>query len=718
MKRIATFVSLVISIHSFAQQDSAVQQRDSLLPVEVKTVRASATAPFAKTNINKMQIGKQNMGQDLPFILNQTPSVVVNSDAGTGIGYTGIHIRGTDATRINVTLNGVPFNDAESAGTFFVDLPDFVSSVNDIQIQRGVGTSSNGSGSFGGSIILNTNEVNRTPYLESNNSYGSFSSFKNTIKLGTGLINGHFTADLRLSRITSNGYVDRAFSNLRSFYFSTAYISDNSTLRLNIFSGTEKTYQAWYGVTDADLLTNRTINYAGTEKPGAPYDNETDNYQQNHYQLFFNQKISNTLNFNIGLFYVKGKGYYEEYRAAQNYADYGMPEPVYGGTTVTTTDLVRDLWLNNDFYGDIFSLQQKTAKTELTLGGAFTHYIGMHYGDVIWAQNGMPDTKWRWYDNTAYKNDFNVYAKWQQDISNNWQGFVDLQLRPVKHDINGFDENPSLMVHRNYLFFNPKAGITYHKNGWQAFASFSVANKEPNRNDFEASPNDQPRSERLYDTEVGVEKKDKAYSWSAGFYYMKYKNQLVLTGKINNVGAYTRQNIDKSYRVGIEAQGSVSINKWLQASANITLSRNKILNFIEYIDDYDTGGQLKNTYSETDISFSPNVIGSAIITIRPLQQLSFDLFSKYVDRQYLDNTSNLQRSLKPYFTQDVRAAYSFSKRTLKNVELTFRIYNLFNHLYESNGYTYSYFYNNALTTENYYFPMAGINWMAGLNIKL
>lgn len=689
-----------------------------LVPVEVKAIRAGSTAPFAKTNISKAEIAKQNLGQDVPFVLNQTPSVVVNSDAGNGIGYTGIRIRGTDATRINVTINGIPFNDAESNGTFFVDLPDLLSSAASIQIQRGVGTSTNGAGAFGASINVSTNEINKQAYFESNNSYGSFNSLKNTIKVGSGLLGNHFTTDLRLSQISSNGYIERAKSRLQSYYFSAAYVADKTTVRFTTFSGKEKTYQAWDGVPEADLKTHRRANYTGTEKPGSPYDNETDNYKQDHYQLFLTQGLTKNLTFNTGLFYIKGSGYYEQYKAAQKYSNYGLTPPVYGTTTVSKTDLVRQLWLDNDFYGDVFSLHYNKAGTALTLGGAATNYLGNHFGKVIWAQNGLAEPNKTYYTNDAIKADWNVYAKWQQALTQKLQAYVDLQTRQVAYVLNGFRYNPQLNIRQRYSFFNPKAGLTYHDKTWTAFASYGVANKEPNRDDFEASLTDQPKPERLYDWELGIEQKGAKYNVGATAYYMKYKNQLVLTGKINDVGAYTRTNIDNSYRAGIELQGGAVINTWLKASANLTLSRNKVKNFSEYIDDYDTGGQKVNQYKQRDISFSPSVIGAGTVTLVPLQKLNVDLISKYVSKQYLDNTSNESRKLNGFYTEDVRAVYSFSKGAFKNVDVIFQVNNVFNKLYEPNGYTYSYYSNNQLATENYYFPMAGTNWIMGLNIRL
>lgn len=716
MKRIVFLFTTFLTGYYAQSQSDTLSKTDTidLLPVEVRALRAGNTAPFTKTNISKTQIEKQNLGQDLPFLLQQTPSVVINSDAGNGVGYTGIHIRGTDATRINVTLNGIPFNDAESQGTYFVDMPDVASSVNSIQIQRGVGTSSNGAGAFGATINLSTNEVNKQAYIEANNSYGSFNTWKNTIKAGTGLLRKHFVTDIRLSHISSDGYMDRAQSNLKSLYFSTAYISDKNNIRFNIITGKEKTYQAWYGVSEADLKTQRTVNYAGTEKPGEPYANQIDHYVQTHYQLFYDHTFNSKLTFNTAGFLVRGKGYYEEYKAAQTYTGYGLTKPA---DVNDTTDLVRRRWLDNYFFGDIFSLQYKSDKTSLTFGGAITQYNGGHYGDIIWAQNGLKGNT-RYYDLDARKSDRNIYIKWQQDMTDAWQWFTDLQVRNVAHYINGFEDHPEMQVGKSYTFFNPKTGISYHAKNWLAYASYSVAQKEPNRDDFEANLNQLPKPEKLHDIEIGIENRQAKTNWGATFYYMKYIDQLALTGKINDVGSYTRTNIPNSYRMGIELQGAAIINDWLQASGNITFSRNKILDFTEYIDDYDNGNQKVNHYNETDISFSPDVIAAATVTILPVKNTTIELLSKYVGEQYMDNTQNENRKLNAYYTQDIRATYSFQKNWLKKASIIAQVNNVFNRLYEPNGYTYSYIYSNELTTENYYFPMAGTNYMVGLNIRL
>lgn len=716
MKRTAFFLVMFSSLGALAQE--GLKDTTELMPVEVRSTRAGARSPFTKTNIKKAEIEQRNLGQDLPFLLNQTPSVVVNSDAGNGVGYTGIRIRGTDATRINVTLNGIPFNDAESQGTYFVDLPDFASSTSSIQIQRGVGTSSNGPGAFGATINLSTTENHENAYAEFNNSYGSFNTLKNTLRVGTGKVGKYFSTDLRLSNITSNGYIERASSDLKSYFLSTAFEKDNTSLRLNIISGKEKTYQAWYGVSEDDLKNNRRVNYAGTEKPGAPYDNETDNYTQTHYQLLFNQKLSARLNFNTGIFYVKGAGYYEQYKAQKAYAAYGLPNTVVRGNAQATTDLVRQLWLDNDFYGNTFSLLYQTNKTELTVGGAVTKYVGQHYGDVVWAQYGLPEPKHRYYNHDAWKNDATLYAKWQQEIAPYWQLYTDLQLRTVHYRIDGFRDNPSLFLNNNYQFLNPKAGISYNRNGHQFYASYGLAQKEPNRDDFEAGLNQQPRPEKLHDFELGVNKTARQYNWSFTGYYMRYKDQLVLTGKINDVGAYTRTNIDQSYRLGLELQGGLRINRWAQISANLTWSRNKVLNFSEYVDDYDNGGQKETQYKKTDIAFSPRLVGAAQLQLTPVKNLEVNLNSKYVSRQYLDNTEQVTRSLAPFFTQDAQFRYNLQWKGVAKLTLLGQIYNIFNKKYTPNGYTYSYISGNALTTANYYFPMAGTNWMFGVNVKL
>ncbi len=705
-----------------------------LKPVEVSALRAGDRMPFAKTNLNKKEIEKMNLGQDLPFILNQTPSVVINSVAGNGIGYTGIRIRGTDATRINMTLNGIPFNDAESQGLYFVDLPDFASSVNSIQIQRGVGTSSNGAGAFGATLNLSTNEFNEKPYAELSNGFGSFNSWRHTIKAGSGLINNHITVDARLSFINSDGFIDRATSDMSSGYFSAAYFNKKTSLRFNAFTGKEKTYQAWNGIPEAKLrgdtaaLETHYWNNVGylyfTPEDSAnlfnpsnnrtynifQYNNQTDNYRQSHYQLFFNQELNANWNINTAFFLTRGFGYYEEYKRNESLDDYGLA-PV-------ESDLVRQLWLDNWFYGGTFSAQYKRKNDQLTFGGAYTRYDGKHYGKIIWSQEPAPKDH-KWYDLNAYKTDFNFYTKYQRRLNSRWEAFADVQYRNVNHVIKGFRKNPTLQSGGNFNFVNPKFGISYADgNGWLGFASFSMGNKEPNRDDFEAGVNQQPKHETLYDLELNIERRKAMYNLSITGYYMHYKNQLVLTGKINDVGAYSRTNVAKSYRAGVELQAGVKPASWFNFAGNLTLSDNRILNFTEYVDDYDNGGQQGNVFKNPALSFSPSAVAGFTLNFIPVKNGEISLLNKYVSRQYLDNTGNKARSIDPFFVSDLRLNYVLRFKGVKEINFTFQLSNLFNRLYETNGYTYSYIYSNSTITENFYYPMAGTNFMTGINIKL
>ena len=721
----------------YAQQETKLKDTVSLQPVEVSAVKASDNAPFAKTNFTKKDIEKVNLGQDLPFVLDQIPSVVVNSDAGNGVGYTGIHIRGTDATRINVTLNGIPYNDAESSGTYFVDVPDLVSSADNIQIQRGVGTSSNGAGAFGASINISTNEYNEKPYAEADNSFGSFNTWKNTIKVGSGLLNGHFTLDARLSQISSDGYIDRATTNLKSFYLSAAYITKTSSLRFNILSGKEKTYQAWDGVPEDSLATNRTYNDLGTEKPGTPYNNQTDNYQQDHYQLFFNHTFSSKLSFSTAAFMVYGRGYYQEYKgvAAEtvagdnsqtSYAFYGVPSPVINGDTITNTDLTRQLWLDNHFYGQTASLQYKNDKDEVIVSGEWTRYQGSHYGNVLWAQNGgFPNDDYQYYNYPVLKTDITTYVKWQHKINNNWLSYVDVQYRNVYHRIDGFEGNsvqlPIDTVSRNFNFVNPKAGVTYTKNNWQAYFSYAMGNKEPNHDDFQNIANP-PQAETLHDFELGVERKQKKYNWGANVYYMKYIDQLVPTGELNSVGNPIRINVPNSYRLGIELQGKAIITNWLNIAANATFSENKIKVFNSSLNEYDSAynyiGQKVNQYTNTTISYSPSVIAGGSINFIPVKNGEVSLIGKYVSKQYLDNTQDDSRSVAAYYTQNVRLTYSLENIIGKKATVIFQINNLFSAKYNSTGSAYPDIESGQLVNYNYYFPMALINYMVGVNLSL
>ncbi len=745
-----------ISVVGFANWEKEVNAENQVIelqklplllePIELKSVRAGEKSPFAKTNLNKAAIEKNNFGQDLPFLLNQTPSLVVNSDAGNGIGYTGLRIRGTDATRINVTINGIPYNDAESQGVYFVDLPDMASSLSSIQIQRGVGTSTNGAGAFGASINLSTNEVNTNAYAETANSFGSLSTRKFTAKGGTGLINNHWTADARISKVVSDGFVDRGASDLQSFYLSGAYVSKKTMLRLNIMSGKEKTYQSWNGVPEAKLKNeqaalldhyknnvgtlyfnvndslhlfndnNRTFNVYN-------YENQTDNYSQDHYQAFINHQFDNGVKLNIALYSTVGEGYYEQYKYKAKFSSYNLPNYVVGSTTIKKTDLIRQLWLKNVLNGANISISQKKGNENWTIGGGFNQYDGRHFGKVIWAEVGVPKDH-EWYRFKSKKTDLNLFAKWEHAFNAEWTTLLDLQFRKVDYQFAGTRKFPALEVNEQFQFFNPKAGITYSHKNWTAYASIAMAQKEPNRNDYENAGAGiaKPASEMLTDVELGVEQKKLNFSWSANFYYMYYKNQLVLTGKINDVGDGVRINVPRSYRLGLELQSAYLLNEQFSIAANASFSQSKLTNFYDATPRYDANFDLvkqdTNFFSSTTMAYSPNVVAGFSLQYNPIADASIALTGKLVSDQFLDNTASNSKLLKGYFTNDLRIGYSWKNKLWKEMNFTLQVNNLWNLQYESNGYTYSYFYDNNLVKENFYFPMAGTNWLLGVQVKL
>lgn len=728
-KLLGTIVSFFMLATLMAQQPKQVLQKlstsDSLKkytdsirnlpPLEVKSIRANEQGPFAKSNISKNQIALLNTGQDLPFILQNTPSVVVHADAGNGVGYTGIRIRGTDATRINFTLNGIPYNDPESMGTFFVNLPDFSSSVNSIQIQRGVGTSSNGAGAFGGTVNLSTNEYNPNNYISFQNSGGSFNTLKNTLLFGTGLLNNHWTLDARLSKIVSDGYIDRASSDLKSYFVSTTYWGEKSSLRFNIFSGKEKTYQAWYGVPEELLSTNRTYNPAGTEKLDNPYEDQVDNYNQTHYQVFYNKEINKKLQWNTALFTTLGKGYYEEYKSEVDLADYNIETT---GKIWVPTDIVRRRWLDNQFYGQIAAISYKDSLNELTAGGGWTVYDGLHFGTLPYLTQNLAPVNFKYYNVDAKKSEINSYVKWERYWLKNMTSFIDLQFRNVQHKMNGFKDNPLLFIDRKFAFFNPKMGFRVRNKSLTYFTSIAFANKEPNREDFEANKIQQPKSEKLIDWETGLEFKKSKFLLNANMYYMHYKDQLVLTGKINDVGAYTRTNVPSSYRAGIELQAQYSLSKKYSTSYSVTLSQNKIKSFTEYIDDYDKGGQISIEHNNTNIALSPTLITNRTFQWRPNERFAFIWTTKYVSKQYLDNTQNNSKALDDYFLNDINAHWQIIDKTKWKMKIQFFINNILDIKYEPNGYTYSYIYSGVTTTSNNYFPMAGRNYWLSLLIDI
>jgi len=689
--------------------------------VTVSATRAAKNSPTAYTNLNRQDIQKNNLGQDLPFLLNQTPSVVVTSDAGAGVGYTGIHIRGSDATRINVTINGIPYNDSEEQGVYFVDLPDFSSSVDNIQIQRGVGTSTNGAGAFGASINIQTTTRRDTSYLELNNSAGSYGTVKNTLNFGTGLLGGHFSFDGRLSRIVSDGYIDRASSNLKSYFLSGAYYGKNTLIRFNQFSGTEHTYQAWDGVPQDSLKTNRTYNELGLESNGTFYNNQTDNYTQDHYQLLIDQKISDKISFNGALHYTHGYGYYEEYRDSDYVQDYGLTPVVLNGDTINKTDLTRRLWLNNKFYGLTYNFKYRPQNNlNINLGGAYNEFRGAHYDNIEWTQlpTGItPD--YQYTRNDAFKTDFNIYGKADYTIGKTTL-YVDMQYRHISYSFLGYNDQLQNVQQQVWLnFFNPKAGISYQidaKNN--IYASFAVGNHEPDRDDYtQSTPASRPLPENLKDWELGYRTNQDIFTGGINAFYMLYKNQLVLTGQLNDVGDQNRSNVKDSYRSGLEFDGKLKVTNQLSWAATASLSANKVKNFNQYLINYDDNTIVDQQYKKTDIAFSPDLVCSSEISYRPIEGGEIAFISKYVSRQYLDNTSTLSRSIDPYFVNGLRLNYNFNLKSVKNIGITFLINNIFSEKYSANGATYPDIEGGQVLNYNYFFPQAPINFLAGLSLK-
>lgn len=734
-------LAMVFSLTGFSQISKSPPDTTSFADVIVSSNRIDHRSGMAYKNISKEQIAEQNLGQDLPYLLNQQPSVVTTSDAGTGVGYTGIRIRGSDATRVNVTINGVPVNDAESQGAYWVDLPDIASSIDNIQVQRGVGTSTNGAGAFGGSLNIQTTRLNPKAYGEYNVSYGSFNTFKNTVNAGTGLINEKFAVDARLSNITSNGFIDRGSSNLKSYYLSGVYYGKSNIVKFITFTGLEETYQAWNGIPEARLKgdvngmddyivrnyldeedANNLKNSNSRTYNQFTYANQVDHYQQNYYQLHYSHEFNSHWNSHIALHYTKGKGYYEEYKKGEALSKYGLNDVILNSDTIKSTNLVRRRWLDNDFYGTIFSLNYNSKKNlTALLGGAWNNYNGQHYGEVIWAQyasDGTPNQ--RYYNDTANKTDFTVFLKVNYLLFNKLTVFADIQERNIYYKFLGYNrflENVHQSASLNFI--NPKFGLNYALREYtNVYASYSIGQKEPSRDDYtQSTPDSRPKAEMLQDLEAGFRHSAKTLSWGLNLYYMNYKDQLIVTGQINDVGSYIHANVPKSYRQGIEAELGIHPLSFLTWNVNVTFSQNKIKNYNEYTDDYDTGEQVVKTYSTTDIAFSPNIIAGSTITVEPLKNFKLNFISKYVGDQYLDNSSSQDKKLDAFFVNDVRLNYTIQTKLIREIGFIFAVNNIFNQQYESNGYTYGYISGGKRITENFYFPQAGINIMGGLSLK-
>ncbi len=704
----------------------------------VEGTRAGIRTPMTYQNLDKEAIEKNNLGQDLPILLNQTVSTVTTSDAGAGIGYTGLRIRGSDATRINVTINGVPLNDPESHGVFWVNMPDFSSTLQSVQIQRGVGTSSNGSGAFGATLNLQTNQLDSNAYAEFNNSVGSFNTRRHNMIVNTGLINDHWAFQGRLSYISSDGYIDRSAANLQSYFVSGGYYGEKILIKGLTFGGKEVTQQAWYGTPesrvdgDDQAMLEHALNNGYSEEQTENllnsgrtynhylYDNEIDHYQQDHYMLMSTIQISRRTSLNVTGHYTYGRGYFEQFRDGDDFSDYNLDPLVFGTDTITSGDFIRRRWLRNHFYGGVYTLNVNLQSVQITAGGALNQYDGEHFGELIWAQfAGASDIRENYYNGDSRKLDGSQYLKvdWQIGSVN---VFADVQARYIDYTTAGTDNDlRQLAVDEQFLFFNPKLGASMRINAKnEAYVSISRGSREPVRNDFiDAVAGTTPKPEFLTDLELGYRRRGTRAAFGVNGYLMYYEDQLVLTGELNDVGSAVRANVDESYRLGLEAYADINITKGLYARPNISLSQNKITSFTELIYDYTNGFDIIEVeHSNTDIAFSPNLIAGNELGYRTDFGFSAALLTKYVGEQFLDNTSNSDRAMDAYLVNDVRLAYQLKGRYWKHLELTLLINNVADVDYSANGYTFTFVAGEQIT-ENFYYPQAGRNFLVGLKTR-
>lgn len=713
--------------------------------VEVTATRATKTTPVAFTNVSKQQIAELNHGKDIPFLVSSTPSVLTTSDAGAGIGYSAMRVRGTDATRINVTANDIPMNDAESHSIFWVNTPDFASSLEDIQIQRGVGTSTNGAGAFGASVNMRTQRFSMNPYAEMSGTYGSFNTNKETFKVGSGLIGGHWNFDARFSHIASDGYRDRASSKLHSYFAQAGYFGGQTSVRFITFGGKECTYHAWDGISKSDLTDNRKYNPNGEIKRDGKvigfYDDQTDNYRQTHYQLIWDQGIGANWHWNLGLHYTDGFGYYQEYKNARTLKEYGLEPFMVGDNKVKKSSLVRKKNVDSGFGGAVFSLNFAKGSLNTTFGGSFNSYANDHYGNVIWVENYLLplDPSHEYYRNKGKKNDFTIYWKASNTLWQSLRLYADMQYRHIGFKITGDNDkwdwtaSPEhlqvLNVDEKFDFFNPKVGLIYDFNKHNtAYASFSVAQKEPTRNNYtDGLFTVHPKAEKLFDWEAGYTFSSDRFTAGVNFYYMKYKDQLVLNGKLNEIGEAMAENVPDSYRMGVELQAGVKITEWLRWDLNGTFSRNRIKDYVGYVSNYEASTwndlytQTAVEKGNTTIAMSPSFIGNSVIAFN-LKGFSAQFTSQYVSRQYLDNFENKEDSLDPYFVSHLNLAYTFKLPHVKAITVGCTVYNIFNEKYETNGYSQTCALVSAdgsykLSSDPRFYPMAGTNVLAHLTFS-
>jgi len=692
---------------------------ESLDEVSVQAVRVNADSPITHSNFSKTEITKRNLGQDIPILMNYLPSVVSTSDAGNGIGYTSIRVRGSDNSRVNVTINGIPYNDQESQGTFWVNLQDFASSTENIQLQRGVGTSTNGSGAFGASLNILTDKFQKESSAEINSSFGSFNTWRNNVKFSTGLINDHFEVSGRLSRIESDGYVDRASADLKSYFLQANYVDENTLIKALVFGGNEVTYQSWFGVDQQTLDTDRTFNPAGqyTDEEGNTrfYDNEVDNYAQDHYQLHWNEKFNKNWSSNLGLNYTYGRGYFEQFMED---ADLGFHEigPVeVGNDTIQNADLIRRRWLDNDYYVVNANVNYTDNQLDFTAGAFYSVYDGDHFGEVIWSRfAGNSMIRDRYYQGNGTKQEFTTFAKATLRIDEQWQVYADLQGRFVNFEMSGLTSDKiNLIVDQNFEFFNPKAGLTYRANqNHQLYLSYGRAHREPRRQDFE---NGITQAEQLDDFEFGWRFNSPKTKINTNVYYMLYNDQLVLTGALDDVGAPIRQTSGKSYRLGLEVEADIQLGDQWRLQPNIALSQNKNIDFVAPIN-----GELVNL-GNTNISFSPELIAGNQLTYQATQEFQINFLSKYVGEQYMGNIDFESSILDAFFVNDLNLVYSLRDVAFfDEVRFTGLINNVFNAEYESNGFFFTFdesVNGNPTTTGSpFFYPQAGINFLIGVSL--
>lgn len=707
--------------------------RDSMMEDEVVVTasRIGEKTPLTYSEIDALELKKNNKGADLPYLLQNTPSLIITSDAGSGVGYTGMRIRGSDLTRINVTMNDIPVNDPESHQLYFVDLPDLASSIDNIQVQRGVGTSTNGAAAFGASLNIKTDGQSINPYATLNSAYGSFNTLKNTLNFSTGRNKNGFNFNGRISKISSDGYIDRAWSDLFSYQLSASWSNKNNFVKAMIMKGKEKTYQAWNGCPKDSVDNNPTYNPSGQmyDENGkfiGYYDNETDNYEQTYYQLHFAHNFTSNLTLNASAFLTRGIGYYENFKNDEAFVEYGLKPFVIANDTIEETNLVKQKWLDNYFYGINISLNQKIGKFDLIYGGSWNRYNGDHYGIINWAEYGIP-LNYKWYSNTGDKDYYNAFVKTDFELNQHFNFYAEIQYRHINHDIKGIhDDLRDITQNHVFNFWNPKGGIFYTINNHNnMYFSVAYSNKEPNRDLYENSDEEQLKrvtNEKLLDYELGYSYRNSKININTNLFYMDYKDQLVLTGEINNVGESVVANVDKSYRLGIESTVNYKMNRFFALDFNIGLSQNKILNFINYVEVYDEEWnfieQKETDLGTTDISFSPDVIAGLNLRFTPVKNLDLVLQGKYVSRQYLDNTSTKSRSLDPYFLSDIHVNYEWKQNIFKELEFSLSVNNIFNNRYCTNAWIYRAIVGGKEYIEDGYFPQAGINVMFGISIGI